>query len=149
MSSEYTPKWKEVLQKIVPWMFIECPGHNKHWWHQKRCWCCRHENGQWDYIYYDNQWLPIQKPTTDIVMRDCHGNVYHTFTIRCKMQDRWVPQFLGMLTSMEYFGHIGSSRRISFYADGDGDFQPKFTWSKELPEPAESPNKVDPFFDAG
>lgn len=146
MSSAYTPKWMRILQRITPWMFIECPGHNKHWWHQKRCWCCRYENGQWDYIYHNGEWLPLENPKTfDAKMRD---NV-QTFNIQCTMKDRWVPQFLGMLSIMEYLGHIGSSRKVTLFSDGDGDFQPKFSWSDNLPAPAESLNKVDPFFDAG
>ncbi len=49
-----------------------------------------------------------------------------TITIRASMPTRWVPHFLGMLNRMEYLGNIGSSRRVSIFADGDGDFQPKF-----------------------
>lgn len=60
------------------------------------------------------------------------------FTITCEMKDRWVPSFLGLLKEMQYNGSIGHSGTVSFYADGDGDFRPKFEWDKSLPEPATS-----------
>lgn len=50
-------------------------------------------------------------------------------TIEVEMGDRWVPQFLGMLRYMERMGQVGSSRMLRFYADGDGDFRPRFTWT--------------------
>jgi len=39
------------------------------------------------------------------------------FTIKCKMKDRWVPHFLGLLKEMEHLGNIGASREVSIYAD--------------------------------
>lgn len=48
------------------------------------------------------------------------------FRIECEMKDRWIPHFLAMLKYMEYLGNIGSSREVTLYADGDGDFRPKF-----------------------
>jgi hypothetical protein len=56
--------------------------------------------------------------------------------IRAEMADRWVPHFRGMLDYMEQLGKLGASRTVSFYADGDGDFRPHFTWAEGLPEPA-------------
>lgn len=53
------------------------------------------------------------------------------FTIEAEMEERWVPHFLGMLNHMERLGKIGSSRTVSIYSDGDGDFRPKFTWNIE------------------
>ena len=53
------------------------------------------------------------------------------FTITVEMQDRWVPHFLGMLQTMQFLGSIGSSRVVGIYADGDGDFRPKFTVGKK------------------
>ena len=50
------------------------------------------------------------------------------FNIKVKMKDRWVPHFLNMLKYMESLGNAGSSRTVTFYADGDGDFRPKFKW---------------------
>jgi hypothetical protein len=51
------------------------------------------------------------------------------FTIEVDMQDRWVGHFISMLKTMQYLGGIGSSRVVGFYADGDGDFRPKFNFS--------------------
>jgi len=55
------------------------------------------------------------------------------FSIEVDMPDRWVPQFLGMLAYMHRLGGVGSSRLLTFYSDGDGDFRPKFEWDKDLP----------------
>jgi hypothetical protein len=82
-----------------------------------------------------------------------------TFNMTVTMKVRWVPHFLGMLKLMQSFGSMGCSRVIGFYADGDGDFRPKFTWdsdsqpkeaiySKEK-NPEHAPVNVDYFFDAG
>ena len=46
------------------------------------------------------------------------------------MPKRWVPHFLAMLKYMENLGQVGSSRAVGIYADGDGDFRPKFYWDK-------------------
>lgn len=48
------------------------------------------------------------------------------FTVEVQMEERWIPHFMSMLKHMEMLGGIGSSRELSFYADGDGDFRPKF-----------------------
>ena len=74
------------------------------------------------------------------------------FDIEVEMEDRWVPHFLGMLKAMETYGKIGSSRNIAIYADGDGDFHPKFKFNTvELPKPAHPVDEKDGdlFFDAG
>jgi hypothetical protein len=41
-----------------------------------------------------------------------------------------------MFKYMEHLGNIGSSRKCSFYSDGDGDFRPKVTidYPEELSE---------------
>lgn len=41
-----------------------------------------------------------------------------------------------MFQHMQYLGGIGSSRKCTFFADGDGSFHPKisFTYPEELPE---------------
>lgn len=62
------------------------------------------------------------------------------FVIECEMRTRWVPHFLGMLKMMQYLGNIGSSRNLTFYSDGDGDFRPKFTWDESLPKEADPLN---------
>ena len=54
------------------------------------------------------------------------------FTIQCEMKDRWVPHFLAMLRYMQQLGNLGGSREVALYADGDGDFRPKFKWSPAL-----------------
>ena len=48
------------------------------------------------------------------------------FTIECEMPERWVDNFCSFLERLEYNGKIGHSSCIGFYADGDGDFRPKF-----------------------
>jgi len=63
---------------------------------------------------------------------DCHGNSTE-FYIKVEMGTRWVPHFLAMLKYMEQLGGWGSSRSVTFFADGDGDFRPKFTWEHQLP----------------
>jgi hypothetical protein len=71
-------------------------------------------------------------------------------TITAEMEDRWVPQFLGLLKTMEDYGQVGMSRTVSIYADGDGDFHPKFHWdvTVETAEPHMN-NDGNVFFDAG
>jgi len=76
------------------------------------------------------------------------------FTIECEMSERWTPYFLAMLTHMQNLGNIGSSRIVCLYADGGGDFRPKFSWDEKFnelvdsvkPEPSCSGNVL---FDAG
>ena len=48
------------------------------------------------------------------------------FTIEVEMKERWVPHFMSMLKYMEQLGTIGSSRNVTLFSDGDGDFRPKF-----------------------
>ena len=48
------------------------------------------------------------------------------FTVDCEMEERWVAHFMAVLEEMQYLGAVGSSRHVSLYADGDGDFRPKF-----------------------
>ena len=73
------------------------------------------------------------------------------FTIECEMKDRWIPHFLAMLRYMEFLGKIGGSRKVGIYADGDGDFHPKFEWSMDLPSNAKPISDVDGnrLYDAG
>ena len=52
---------------------------------------------------------------------------------------------------MQFLGNIGSSRKVSLYADGDGDFRPKFKWSPALDcskKPVQDING-DRLYDAG
>lgn len=74
------------------------------------------------------------------------------FTITVTMKDRWIPYFLAMLKYMQQLGGMGSSRRVTFYADGDGDFRPKFEFDERLPSDPERPIsdvEGDRFYDAG
>ena len=73
------------------------------------------------------------------------------FTIKIKMKTRWIPHFLSMLQYMEHLGKIGSSRMVTLFSDGDGDFRPEFQWDEELSSEAdpirvENGNRV---YDAG
>jgi len=72
------------------------------------------------------------------------------FTIQCEIKDRWVPHFLSMLRYMEHLGRIGASRS-SLYADGDGDFRPKFKWNPALSSEAKPADdrRGDRLYDAG
>ena len=65
------------------------------------------------------------------------------FTIKCKMNERWIPHFLAMLKYMQQLGSLGGSRWVKFYADGDGDFRPKFEWDDSLPSDAKPIKDVD------
>ena len=61
-------------------------------------------------------------------MKDTGHNVDNEviFDIQIVMKSRWVDDFCSMLKYMEKCGDIGHSSLIGFYADGDGDFRPKF-----------------------
>lgn len=54
-----------------------------------------------------------------------------TFTIEVTMKDRWVNDFCSMLNWMQSCGNLGHSSLVGFYADGDGDFRPKFEINTE------------------
>ena len=77
------------------------------------------------------------------------------FTIHCKMKERWIASFIKMLDLMERNGSIGHSEYVGLYADGDGDFQPKFTYDKVLvsigdePKIVKNPSGQMIMFDAG
>lgn len=49
-----------------------------------------------------------------------------TFTITVTMPEDWADYFCSFLKRMETDGKRGHSETIGFYADGDGDFRPKF-----------------------
>lgn len=76
-----------------------------------------------------------------------------TFTVKVTMRARWVPHFMGMLSYMQRLGSMGSSRKVTFFADGDGDFRPRFQFSELDPmTPTASPMKDDDgnhYYDAG
>ena len=72
------------------------------------------------------------------------------FTIEAEMKERWVPHFLSMRKYMDQLGSLGGSRLVSFYADGDGDFRPKFSFGidfeRVLPSKEEDGDRI---YDAG
>lgn len=78
-----------------------------------------------------------------------------TFTVSVTMKRRWVPHFLGMLRTMQRLGGWGASRPVVFYADGDGDFRPKFEWDTDIApvereeQPLVTEGRRGYFFDAG
>ena len=74
-----------------------------------------------------------------------------TFNITCTMRTRWVPYFLAMLKYMQQLGGQGSSRDVTLYSDGDGDFRPRFQWDESLPADARpvSDRDGDRKYDAG
>lgn len=55
-----------------------------------------------------------------------------TFNIQVTMEERWVNDFCSMLKWMESCGNLGHSSLVGFYADGDGDFRPKFKIDREF-----------------
>lgn len=72
------------------------------------------------------------------------------FTIEAEMKERWVPHFLSMLKYMEQLGSLGGSRLVSFYADGDGDFRPKFSFGIDFERvPPSREEDGDKIYDAG
>ena len=75
-------------------------------------------------------------------------------TIKAKMNERWVNDFLSLLKYMEHCGNVGHSAFVGFYADGDGDFRPKFRfdtdfeWKDGIPK-SEILQKPELMWDAG
>jgi len=72
------------------------------------------------------------------------------FTIKVKMEERWIPHFLSMLKTMETLGRNGQSRYVCFMADGDGDFHPEFEFDIDFKEvPPAKTSSIGYVFDAG
>jgi len=75
------------------------------------------------------------------------------FSVEIEMKDRWVPHFLGMLATMEALGNVGASRIVALYADGDGDYHPKFKWNADVEPTKRTEEPLDEqrayLFDAG
>lgn len=92
-------------------------------------------------------------------MISSRDNEVITFRIQCSMKRRWAKQFWGMLKYMQQLGSMGSSRKVTFFADGDGDFRPTFHCIiGDIGEPAPGidareteirPLEGDKFWDAG
>ena len=77
-----------------------------------------------------------------------------TFNVKCTMPKVWASHFQSFLKEMERYGQLGHSGQISFMADGDGNFRPKFKFTKEY-EPVQGiqsqqiAKKAEQLFDAG
>ena len=56
------------------------------------------------------------------------------FNVSCEMDERWMAPFLSMLKRMQSFGENGHSGIVGLYADGDGDFRPRFESDAESRE---------------
>lgn len=64
--------------------------------------------------------------------RELKQNEVVDFNVHCKMNKAWANEFLSMLKHMEEMGNVGCSGFVAFYADGDGDFKPKFEINYEF-----------------
>lgn len=42
------------------------------------------------------------------------------FTIKVKMQERWIPHFMSMLKYMQILGIVGASRNVTFIKQAHG-----------------------------
>ena len=73
-----------------------------------------------------------------------------TFNIKVTMEIRWIPVFLAFLKRMQSLGNVGSSRKLTFFSDGDGDFHPKFEFDTDI-QPLKEPLEPikDALYDAG
>lgn len=73
------------------------------------------------------------------------------FLIKCRMRKRWVPHFQSMLKYMQHLGEVGSSREVTLFSDGDGDFRPKFKFNLEAEEvdPISGEESGEHYYDAG
>ena len=77
-----------------------------------------------------------------------------TFNVKVTMSKRWQNEFLTFLKHLEENGNIGHSSIIGFYADGDGDFHPKFDfdvpdYEQTLPSSTNIYFNIDALYDAG
>ena len=70
------------------------------------------------------------------------------FTVEVEMEERWVNHFMSMLNEMEKLGVTGSSQTVSIFADGDGDFRPRFKADTDWEE-VEPSDKETNHYDAG
>jgi len=98
------------------------------------------------YTLRDNYGWPIEsvkgKHFYNFIRALIHTDIFKTlfhksknikkFTITVEMQERWIPHFMSMLKYMESLGRLGSSREVTFYSDGDGDFRPRFNANIEF-----------------
>ena len=83
-----------------------------------------------------------------------HNNKYNKrkFKIKAEIDERWVDDFCTFLEVLEGNGDVGHSSLIGFYADGDGDFRPKFKIKTNyaITKPKNKINKeCEQIYDAG
>lgn len=73
------------------------------------------------------------------------------FNLHCTMKRCWANEFMSFLSKMQEFGNVGHSEVVGFYADGDGDFHPKFTtdFNYTKTEPIKSKESEIILYDAG
>lgn len=76
------------------------------------------------------------------------------FNIECEMEDRWANDFCYFLLELQHNGVIGHSSLIGFFADGDGDFRPRFNFidytpNKDNAHKFEKSKECECYFDAG
>ncbi len=72
-----------------------------------------------------------------------------TFTVECKIEERWIPHFMSMLKEMERLGDRGSTRVVGIVSDGDGDFRPKFNVDFEFDKKSPTHRVGSHIYDAG
>lgn len=77
-----------------------------------------------------------------------------TFNVKVTMPGRWVDDFCSFLRTLQAYGIVGHSGLVGFFADGDGDFRPKFEIDREHNPKAGVPGKdiskkPEIMFDAG
>lgn len=75
-----------------------------------------------------------EKPTDEMDYYRAKDTDNVTVNLKITVRKRWLPHLLGFFHRMESLGSMGSSRMIGFYADGDGDFRPKFEVNGEAIE---------------
>ena len=73
------------------------------------------------------------------------------FIIECEVPERWVDDFCSFLERIEFQGKQGHSSLIGFFADGDGDFRPRFNIRTEYNKTEGLKKELIPevMFDAG
>ena len=64
MSSGYSPLYRRLLHKWLPFLFKKCPGGNYHWRWDKICYCMFNEyrGGKGGiYDFRNKYWLELRK----------------------------------------------------------------------------------------
>ena len=129
-TADNEPKWDGVL--VCPFNFTknEAIGDER--------------NGVIRLRDFKVKWLRQSSGANDVV----------TFNVKCTMKKVWATHFQSFLKEMENYGNRGHSGQLSFMADGNGDFHPKFTFTREYDVVAGIPSsqiakKAEQMFDAG